>query len=191
MNENAAVLSGHTFLLSLVTDHSTFADEIDKFNYLKSLKGIMNNSGCSGISFVLTDDVLKMILFSENEDINPGEQILAGFHQVFVPYYQDRYPRRSEVHAQAEMVKLEEEQLLDESLRLHMVPKEQGFVQWAADYFWSSAQTYLGRYSWDFIEQDLLLSLINSNSVKARKELNRYAREKYFEEFGAKFGYSR
>ena len=191
MNDNAAVLSGHTFLLSLVTDHSTFADEIDKFHYLKSLKRTMNASGCSGISFVLTDDVLFLILFTKAKDIRPDKKILASFNQTFIPYYRDRYPKRAAVNAETEILALEGDQLLEETHRLHMLPKRQGTVQWASDYFWSSAKTYLGHYNWDFIEQDLLLSLISTDRTRGRREFNRCARIKFAEEFGNEFGYNR
>ena len=62
MYKKAAVLSGRTFLTSLVTDQHIFADEIDKFHFLKTLKGILDPPGYRGIAFVLTDSELHLLM---------------------------------------------------------------------------------------------------------------------------------
>lgn len=192
MYKKAAVLSGRTFLTSLVTDQHIFADEIDKFHFLKTLKGILDPPGYSGIAFVLTDSELHLVLNSKADDIDPDERILNGFNQVFLPYYEHRHACSGPPRVRVRAVPLfGTDQLVENSIRLHLLPRREGYVDWAADYWWSSAQMYLGHYCWDFIDQELLLSTISYDSGRARKELTRIARKAYLQEFGKNHGYNR
>ena len=192
MKKEAALLSGHSFLTSLTANPSVFADEIDKFHYLKSLKDILDQSGWHAASFVLLDDELDIVLFSKTEEVTPDEMLLTGFHQVFLPYFRCRHCFEKPVSASVSSRKItDSSRILETSLRLHFIPKRLRIVSHVTDYWWSSIQTYQGNYRWDFIEPQLLFTLVDKRTSFPEKELNRCSRRLYQEDFGTMEGYSR
>ena len=192
MSIKTDVLSGRTFLTSLIADKPIFADEVDKFYYLKLLKRMLKFQEYKGVAFALLNSELHLILYAKADDGSPDEWILKVFQEDYVPWYEHRHAVHETVEESVNTVGLCEEQaLIDACIRIHLLPKRAGYVNWAADYWWSSALAYLGHVNWDFIEPELLLSLFDTDIVKARKSLTKAAKKMYGAEFGDSFGYNR
>ena len=184
--KTAAFLSGHAYLVSLVTSHLVFADEIDKFHYLATLKGIQRKEDCRIVSFALLDDRMMAVILSKTAKIRPDEMFLTGFRQGFLPYYARRHTDSTDTNADAFCCMVQgTDQILTQINHLHFLPKKLGIVRRIEDYWWDGLQTFNGRYQWDFMDEKALFSLINPDERTARKIFRRYERDQYREEFGS------
>ena len=171
--------SSRAYLTSILFPYRVFADEIDKYQYLKTLKGTLEPLDCTGISFALLDDQFTIATFSQRPGNDPGPQLLTSFQEKYLPMYIKRHPDCPAFFVNAGSTPIEEKSmLLQSALGVHFIPRDKGLVRHVEDYWWSSYQSYHGTYSWDFLDTTILLSMMGRRS-RARRELYLYTKRLY------------
>ena len=150
--EKLRMRSGDTYYYgSWKSGSPVFADEIDKHHILHLLSGAAEKTGYEVVAFALLDDELDVILCGTAGTEKMPDSVMEEIRNDFNSYYSGKYRYSDRIGEHVGWSRIEEDHLTQACEQLHMKPVYEGYVREKADFWWSSANSYRGRYLWHFL----------------------------------------
>ena len=185
------------FLLRMRFETKVFADERDKYHFLKSLQKFYERRRFSLLAFTLLDQEFACLVstrrpaggmvresapdYMRNEEKDLVNLMKRHFDEVYVPAYKRADSQEECTPAKVECRECRGKELAEAARDLHFAAVDSGIVREASDYFWCSIQNYRNRYQWEFVDMERMLSVFEDEEtelLKTNRERKRYLCER-------------
>lgn len=157
------------WILSGENRRYVFADEIWKRGLLISVAEVQKNFPMTVYAFCVLDEEAHFLIWMQKNQMKRATGQVAKQFEDYIQRVQGSRNAclKSSITSPREM---DEEQLLDVCVQIHLLPQKRRCVRRYADYYWSSYREYFHGSDFGVTHTKMLLGFLDGNLVKARKK---------------------
>ena len=159
------------FRAYLKADRMIYAYEPDKQIMLQMLRDEAAKMGYEVLAFTLMDDELQLLLCrSRRSGRKTGgrKDLVRALHEEYTSYYRERHgAAASAFKEESGWKRIRKADVLSNCDEIHELPVKEHYVSHAKDFWWSSQNSYYGKYVWRFLNLWRIMSVISSDPAEA------------------------
>lgn len=164
----------HVYYTYMKFRQKIFAEETEKYRFLRLLAQAQRERQISVFAFVLLDDELHFLVGIRKEPGIVFFQLLSELVNLKAMGFCGEFEKEDEKFIALCREKycspVEQEQHFLELVRqIHALPVKAQYVSSVRDYWWSSYQTYRGAYQWQCMEENSVLNCFSPEQERGRQ----------------------
>lgn len=168
------------FYADLKTSHGILANEWDRHIFLSSLEKARALLRTQIYGFCVLDDRLRLLAGGKDVKVRTVRRMLSAALERFEREAEligewDSIPHDTSLRVK--VIRIEEETDAVLALRyIHLTPSSEGYIISAADWWWSSYNTYRGFYQWPLVDTTPVMRFLSGRDENAAHTLTEFHR---------------
>ncbi len=170
MEEMASQKNVKFYRAYLKADKMIYAYEGDKQILLKMLGKEAEELGFEILAFTLLDDELQLLVCrcGDSGENGSNRELIRVLQSQYRSYYQDKHKDQSGLFREdAGWKRIRKDDVLRSCDEIHQLPVKERYVSNARDFWWSSQNSYCGKYAWHFLNIWRVMSSISRDPLEA------------------------